>query len=177
MKKIEFRYELSRVADYVYSNSTYEFYQAADGSYAASVNGIDKPSLFFESLADVESFLESEADPEGTGLVGKTYEDPDGEWEVVSATTEDVQVLCTQKENPNFNRVLTVPFDEAHYYITGCVRTEDGQDVNYDQAVELMDDEIREQLHDELSPCSPQKFFDAYCEAHQDKYGESFRVM
>jgi len=48
--------------------------------------------------------------------------------------------------------------------------------INYAQAVELMDDEIREDLHRQMAPCSNQTFFDAYCEAHEQKYGEEFRV-
>lgn len=46
----------------------------------------------------------------------------------------------------------------------------------YNTAVELMDDEIREQLHSELAPCTDLEFLEAYMEAHYEKYGEEFRL-
>jgi hypothetical protein len=52
----------------------------------------------------------------------------------------------------------------------------DGREVDFDAAVALMDDDIREELHTELSPCSAQRFFNAYLEQHYADYGEEFRV-
>ena len=52
----------------------------------------------------------------------------------------------------------------------------DGREVDYDSAVALMDDDIREGLHETLSPCFEQDFFDAYLIAHYVKYGEEFTV-
>lgn len=52
----------------------------------------------------------------------------------------------------------------------------DGREVDYDSAVALMDDDIREGLHSVLAPCSEQGFFDAYLNAHYVKYGEFFTV-
>lgn len=49
-----------------------------------------------------------------------------------------------------------------------------GTEIDFDAAVSLMDDEIREELHNELAPCTEQEFFDAYCKAHEEKYGEEF---
>lgn len=48
--------------------------------------------------------------------------------------------------------------------------------VDFEAAVNLMDDEIRETLHAELAPCTEQEFFDAYCKAHEEKYGEEFAI-
>lgn len=47
-----------------------------------------------------------------------------------------------------------------------------GQLINYDVAVNFMDDDLREKLHFELAPCTDQEFFDAYEKAHQEKFGE-----
>jgi hypothetical protein len=52
----------------------------------------------------------------------------------------------------------------------------DGCEVDYDSAVALMDDDVREVLHAALAPCSEQDFFDAYLIAHYVKYGEVFTV-
>lgn len=54
------------------------------------------------------------------------------------------------------------------------VENQYGEEIDFDAAVELMDSEIREAVHDEMAPCSEQEFFDAYCEAHEAKHGEGF---
>ena len=45
------------------------------------------------------------------------------------------------------------------------------QTVDFDSCVSLMDDDIREQVHADLAPCTEQEFLDAYCERHAEKYG------
>lgn len=47
-------------------------------------------------------------------------------------------------------------------------------DIDFDAAVNLMDDDIREDLHQEMAPCSEQEFFDAYCKRHKEVFGEDF---
>ena len=40
-----------------------------------------------------------------------------------------------------------------------------------------MDDEIREDLHNKMAPCTDQEFLDAYVQTHAAKYdGEEFQV-
>jgi hypothetical protein len=57
-----------------------------------------------------------------------------------------------------------------------------GKSVDFDAAVNLMDDELRERLHstvadyDQGDPRSYQNFVNAYCVAHAEKFGEDFRV-
>lgn len=51
-----------------------------------------------------------------------------------------------------------------------------GYEVDFDAIVNMMDDEIREELHNELAPCTDQEFVDAYIEAHKAKYGEQFEI-
>ena len=51
-----------------------------------------------------------------------------------------------------------------------------GYEVDFDVVVNMMDDEIREELHNELAPCTDQEFADAYGEAHEAKYGEQFEI-
>lgn len=48
--------------------------------------------------------------------------------------------------------------------------------IDFDAAVMLMDDEIREDIHSKMAPCTDQKFIDAYASAHEEKYGEEFQV-
>ena len=54
--------------------------------------------------------------------------------------------------------------------------TYDNDQVDFEAAVNLMDGEIREAIHAELAPCTEQEFFDAYCKAHEEKYGEEFAI-
>ena len=51
-----------------------------------------------------------------------------------------------------------------------------GQEISYAAAEALMDDDIREELHRALAPCSEEEFLEAYCKAHKEKYGEEFRA-
>lgn len=52
-----------------------------------------------------------------------------------------------------------------------------GIDVKYfDQAVELMDDELREAIHADLAPCTDEEFLREYERRHLEKYGEPFTI-
>lgn len=46
----------------------------------------------------------------------------------------------------------------------------------FDAAVALMNDEIREDLHNKLAPCTEEEFLEAYIEAHYKKYGVEFTI-
>ena len=49
-----------------------------------------------------------------------------------------------------------------------------GTEIYYNVAEAMMDDEIRERLHNELAPCTEQAFFDAYAAAHKEQFGEDW---
>lgn len=51
-----------------------------------------------------------------------------------------------------------------------------GTEINYDAAVVYMDDDIRDELHIELAPCTEQEFFSAYEKAHAEKFGEEWEL-
>ena len=51
-----------------------------------------------------------------------------------------------------------------------------GIELSMDAVVALMDDDIREELHMEIAPCTEQEFVDAYCVKHFEKYGEDYTV-
>lgn len=50
-----------------------------------------------------------------------------------------------------------------------------GKEINFEAAVNLMDDDIREQLAAEGIE-TEQEFFEAYCEAHEKKFGEEWAL-
>ena len=53
------------------------------------------------------------------------------------------------------------------------VTNQENHEIDYDAAVNDMDDEIREKLH-ARGYDDPQEFFDDYCVAHEEKYGQEF---
>ena len=46
----------------------------------------------------------------------------------------------------------------------------------YAAAVNLMDDDIRERLHNELAPCTNIEFLQAYAAAHREQFGETWEL-
>jgi hypothetical protein len=55
------------------------------------------------------------------------------------------------------------------------VKNQCGVLIDFEVAVKLMDDEIRELTHEEGHD-SEQAFFDAYCQNHLEAYGEEFEL-
>lgn len=49
-----------------------------------------------------------------------------------------------------------------------------GTEIDFTAAATLMDDEIREEIAGTVD--TEQEFFDAYCKAHEEKYGEEFEL-
>lgn len=48
------------------------------------------------------------------------------------------------------------------------------KEIDFNAAVEIMDDELREQLHMDSTSWMAQDFFDIYCRLHLAKLGEEF---
>ena len=51
-----------------------------------------------------------------------------------------------------------------------------GHEVDFEACANLMDTELREELHAELAPCSEQEFLDAYIVRHAAKFSEDFTI-
>ena len=56
------------------------------------------------------------------------------------------------------------------------VINQNGAEIDFEVAVSLMDDEIREDLNRELAPCTEQEFFEAYEKAHEAKFCEEWEL-
>ena len=54
------------------------------------------------------------------------------------------------------------------------IKNKHGQELDYEDVVEYMDDDIREYLHHQLAPCSAQHFYNEYCKMHKEIYNEDF---
>lgn len=81
---------------------------------------------------------------------------------------EYVDGAFVQREDVDFWEVA-----KAHD-VSGMVLNDNGNWVNFEAAVNYMDDDLREEIHAELAPCKDQAFFDAYCERHEKKFGGVF---
>ena len=56
------------------------------------------------------------------------------------------------------------------------INTRTNETMDFEAAVMMMDDEIRESINNEMAPCTDQEFMSAYVEAHFEKYGEEFTI-
>ena len=54
------------------------------------------------------------------------------------------------------------------------VKNEYGTEFDFGVAVQLMDDDVREEIHREIAPCGAQEFFDAYLKRHEERFGEEW---
>lgn len=49
-----------------------------------------------------------------------------------------------------------------------------GDSFDYETAVNLMDDDLREETNADLAPCSDQRFIEEYARRHEQRFGEPF---
>ena len=54
------------------------------------------------------------------------------------------------------------------------IKNQYGVEIDFEAAVNLMDDAICEDVNFDLAPCTEQEFFDEYVKRHLAKYGEEF---
>lgn len=97
------------------------------------------------------------------------------------AALSEYQMLDEQEEikelDVTFNMdgyLVEATIHTAYVYMYGTV-TINGDMCHIDDAVELMDDELREQVHADGIEI-PQDFIDAYCKLHAERYGEQFTI-
>ena len=56
------------------------------------------------------------------------------------------------------------------------VKNNYGVEIEWNTAVNLMDDDLREELSADLAPCTEQEFFEAYAKAHENKFGDAWEL-
>ena len=56
------------------------------------------------------------------------------------------------------------------------VKNNYGVEIEWNTAVNLMDDDLREELSADLAPCTEQEFFEAYAKAHEAKFSEEWEL-
>ena len=61
-------------------------------------------------------------------------------------------------------------------YFCGKVVNSYGALIDFNAAMQLTDDDLREEIHRELAPCSEQEFFNEYAKRHEEKFGEVWEL-
>lgn len=70
--------------------------------------------------------------------------------------------------------ITTESYHQLWNELCETVRNSYNKPILFSTAVQYMEDEIREAVHMECSPCSLQDFFEAYATAYFDAYGEEW---
>ena len=88
---------------------------------------------------------------------------------------EEIKAQAIEENRSISNMIQTILLD---YFGEGgeLVVNLEGKKIYFGAAINLMDDDIREELHMKIAPCSKQRFFEKYLEEHKKKHGEDFRV-
>lgn len=78
-------------------------------------------------------------------------------------------------DGPDVDAILSRAYEALdHQY--GKVINLAGTDIDFDAAVQFMDDDVREDLHHRFAPCTDQGFFTAYEKAHWQKFGTKWEI-
>lgn len=99
---------------------------------------------------------------------------------ISSAYSDELEAFCAEYgidwNSISCGQVVSVEISDEPEQDESVVEI-DGQEINFEAAVNLMDEEIREQLHSKMAPCKPQDFVNAYLSAHAIKFkGQEFTV-
>jgi len=62
------------------------------------------------------------------------------------------------------------------YYQVNEKKVKELLKLGMDVLVNHMDDDLREQVHRELAPCTDAEFLSRYIELHKEKFGEEFDI-
>lgn len=86
-----------------------------DGEKRYSIRGTlgDKDGMTFAELQEEFGAFADEM------LIGETYEDPEGEWEITSVDGDHVTVKNIQDGNADYGHECIVSYDEARHYLNG----------------------------------------------------------
>lgn len=98
---------------------------------------------------------------------------PENADDIISAANEQIDMYAEEHDDDEIRNFSAMLWER---YCSGSKAWSIIADGLYDQAVALMDDELREQVHREIAPCSDIEFLEAYMVLHEQKYGEEFTV-
>lgn len=91
-----------------------------------------------------------------------------------SAVMEEEKIITIYDDDMDVEYDWCGIWEYSHY--RPIVTNACGSRVDFEAAVPMMDDNLRERLHAQLAPCSPQEFFTAYEQAHEEEFGEEWEL-
>lgn len=176
-RKKAYNQEFSMWGEDIIENTANQF--SASISYGESYNPDNSVTLYADGDDGMEGRLHC-------SVVGPAWGD---ELNVFTALSwEDAKDKFDSQCNLEgmYDEYLTTE-EEAFYRVRGIgasrkrasVENSNGHvfdDSEWDAIVQNMDPDIREQLSENLAPCSNQEFFDAYADAYYNKYGEEWEL-
>lgn len=161
-----------------------DFWELAEARYFAQCNPAGEPeqetaytariaaALVVDAYAAAEAISPADVTPEqyaaayavaAADVIGTDKEATEEQRATVAAMVEAIADRWTQDHQP---RDLFSEQAEYEQYAA-----------EFAAAVQLMDDDIREELHAIMAPCSPAEFLAAYEAAHLAKYGAPFQYV
>ena len=121
----------------------------------------DGDAEIFGESGEIVTRIDASVYPVGSSLSAR-YEQPQG----ITLTIEDAEKLGIVQEDK-----MTTKIEEDKMVINSA-----GKELDYDAAVALMDDDLREELHNAIAPCTDQEFLTAYEGKHSEKFGECWEL-
>ena len=84
-----------------------------------------------------------------------------------------VNLFVTPEEEAILKKQLATIRNKEEIKMTNVIN-KNGHELDFNAAVDYMDDEIREALHSDMAPCGEQEFLSAYEKAHEAKFNEDW---
>lgn len=146
-----------------------------------------------------QQFIDAVIDYEANGCNIENYEAmTDKQHEAIACALRDMKIAEEAHGDENADDYCAEAYDAIKAYYQdfrkstvtlaegGFCEPENAAEINsgcgtksihhIDLIANYMDDEIREQVHHELAPCTAQEFVDRYCKLHKEKFGEDFCI-
>ena len=168
--------------DYEYYGATRDPFTGLDGIAYYGPENDEENSLTIEITGDDQTGYDCVVvSPSGANVLGEFTSNT---WDLIPAFLEDVvedngldgyldRYLESVSNYNDWRSGLSASRKRA------SVENSNGHvfdDSEWDAIVQNMDPDIREQLSENLAPCSNQEFFDAYADAYYNKYGEEWEL-
>jgi hypothetical protein len=185
MKRYEPR-SLSPLACEAYSNCGYDIYTDGVDYEIRDGGDVVRGEL---TLEEVDEWFVDEFDrmPENIHwmdddqLLRTNNASQDWDWELLNEIIRRASVWAPDlekawEEDKSFDEALLIEAYDILDHGYGKVINLSGTDIDFEAAAQFMDDEIREDLHDKLAPCTDQTFFTDYEKAHWQKFDEMWEM-
>lgn len=96
----------------------------------------------------------------------------EGLYEDLPEPYRDLEIDSIDQPYDKYALTLNVDLQEDDI----LVKLDEAGWVNYSEAVECMDDDLREELEERMAYCTEQEFFDAYRAEHEQRFDEWWDV-